>query len=110
MVLEGERLADLEERLLEEWTGVVISDFALPDASWRKVLSVIRSGCELIVTSRFADDRMWAELLDAGAFDLLCDPPDPAETLRIAAAAWRRVAGRTSVPRGARWRLRALAS
>ena len=111
-VLEGERLIDLKEKLLLKWTGVVISDFTLPDASWRTILSTMRSGCELIVISPFANDKMWTELLDAGAFDLLSDPPEPAEILRVAAAASRQVAARSraDMERGAGWRVRALAS
>ncbi len=66
-VYEGEYLADLDDRVYLGWRGVVISDFALPDTSWRKILSSMRRGCELIVTSRFADDRMWSELLESGA-------------------------------------------
>ena len=34
---------------------------------------ISRAPC-LIVTSRLADDRQWAELLNAGAFDLLAKP------------------------------------
>lgn len=88
-VYEGEYLADLVDQVYRGWKGVVISDFALPDASWRKILSSIRSGCELIVTSHIADDRMWSELLDAGAFDLFAYPLDTVEMLRVVGAAWR---------------------
>lgn len=96
-VYEGEYLADLVDQVYRGWKGVVISDFALPDASWRKILSSMRSGCELIVTSHLADDRMWSELLDAGAFDLFAYPLDTVEMLRVAGAAWRQAISSVSL-------------
>jgi DNA-binding response OmpR family regulator len=42
-----------------------------------------------IVTSRLADERLWAEALNFGAFDVLAKPFDRAEALRVIGAAWR---------------------
>ncbi len=42
----------------------------------------------LIVTSRLADDRQWAELLNAGAFDLLAKPFEKSNVIRIVQSAW----------------------
>jgi DNA-binding response OmpR family regulator len=43
-----------------------------------------------IVTSRLANDRLWAEALNLGAYDVLARPFDATEVLRTAGMAWRR--------------------
>ena len=43
----------------------------------------------LIVTSRLADERLWAEVLNLGAFDLLSKPFDFDEATRIIPVAIR---------------------
>ena len=43
-----------------------------------------------IVTSRLANDRLWAEALNLGAYDVLARPFDAAEVLRSVGMAWRR--------------------
>ena len=40
------------------------------------------------MTSRLADDRQWAELLNAGAFDLLAKPFEKSNVIRIVQSAW----------------------
>lgn len=42
----------------------------------------------MIVTSRAADDRLWAEALNLGAYDVLAKPFDQAEVVRIVSLAW----------------------
>jgi len=51
----------------------------------------------LIVTSRLADDRFWAEALNLGAWDVLAKPFDRTEVLRTVRAAWQHWHHRTSV-------------
>jgi len=43
-----------------------------------------------IVTSRVANDRLWAEALNLGAYDVLARPFDAAEVLRTVSMAWQR--------------------
>ena len=43
---------------------------------------------EVIVTSRLADDRLWAEALNLGAYDVLTKPFDRHEVLRSVSFAW----------------------
>jgi len=61
-----------------------------PDA-WREILQATKDlgapPC-VIVTSRMADDRQWAELLNAGAFDLLAKPFEKSNVIRILQSAW----------------------
>jgi DNA-binding response OmpR family regulator len=43
----------------------------------------------LIVTSRLADERLWAEALNLGAYDVLAKPFDTAEVVRVVSLAWQ---------------------
>jgi DNA-binding response OmpR family regulator len=44
----------------------------------------------LIVTSRLADDRLWTEALNLGAYDVIAKPFDRKEVDRILNLAWAR--------------------
>ena len=52
----------------------------------------------LIVTSRLADDRLWSEALNLGAYDVLGKPFDRAEVIRTLSLAWLRWADRGAPP------------
>jgi hypothetical protein len=69
---------------------VLCDDDAYPQA-WREILRA----CQLlpappcvIVTSRLAGDRLWMDLLNEGAFDLLSMPFNPPDVIRIIHSAW----------------------
>ena len=71
---------------------VVICEHQLPDGDWKVLqaelldLSVPPS---LIICSRLADERLWVEVLNLGAFDLLLSAPFvPDEVLRVTESAW----------------------
>src|SRR5215469_1370837 len=60
---------------------------------WREALDEFRSlphPPALIVTSRIADDRLWSEALNLGAYDVLAKPYRPDEVLRALDLAWLR--------------------
>jgi DNA-binding response OmpR family regulator len=42
----------------------------------------------LIVTSRLADEQLWAEALNLGAYDVLAKPFDTEEVIRVLSLAW----------------------
>jgi DNA-binding NtrC family response regulator len=69
----------------------VICRDRLPDGDWKSLLAEFNSLAdrpELIVVSRLADERLWAEVLNLGAFDLLlAEPFEAEEVLRVAASA-----------------------
>jgi DNA-binding response OmpR family regulator len=73
---------------------VVISGARLPDGhSWNDLLNEMRTmECPppLIVTDRLADERLWAEVLNLGAYDLLTIPFDAKEVLHAVSTACRR--------------------
>ena len=59
---------------------------------WQEMLeriSALPDPPYLIVTSRLADDRLWAEALNLGAWDVLSKPFDHGEVKRIVNSAWR---------------------
>jgi DNA-binding NtrC family response regulator len=73
-------------------TPVVITDRDLTDGSWRDVLSAIGSSghfSSLIVACRHADEKLWADVLHMGGFDVLATPFDPTEVSRTVGAALR---------------------
>ena len=43
---------------------------------------------KLIVSSRLADHRLWAEVLNLGGFDVLMTPFETEEVLRVTSSAW----------------------
>jgi len=86
---------------------VVICQHSLPDGDWKLLLAGldrIDVRPSLIVSSRLADDRLWAEVLNLGAFDLLLGAPfEPEEVLRVTESAWcaqNSAARRRAVRRG----------
>jgi DNA-binding response OmpR family regulator len=85
---------------------VVICEHSLPDGDWKLLLADLDKVAlrpNLIVSSRLADERLWAEVLNLGAFDLLLGAPfEPEEVLRVtesAWSAWNRAARPRAVPR-----------
>jgi DNA-binding response OmpR family regulator len=80
-------------KLLDEVApGVVIASSALPDGSWKDVLrelSHIHQPPPLIVASRLADERLWAEVLNLGGYDVLSTPFQREEVIRAVSLAWR---------------------
>jgi hypothetical protein len=103
---------------------VVICAHSLPDGDWKLLLAEFDTMAvrpSLIVSSRLADDRLWAEVLHLGAFDLLLGAPfEPEEVLRVTESAWLawnraprptpNTAARSALPRIGPERARSLAA
>ena len=72
--------------LRESPIPVVICDCDIFSDSWAQILdqvSVIPDAPLFIVSSRLADERLWAEALNLGAWDVLAKPFDADEVIRI---------------------------
>jgi DNA-binding response OmpR family regulator len=72
--------------------GVVISERELPEGGWREMLDDLLDRAEppaFIVTSRLADEMLWAEVLNMGGYDVLAEPLDSEEVTRVISAAAR---------------------
>jgi len=73
----------------------------LKNGSWIDVLEHANSLSHppsLIVTSRLADDRLWAEALNLGAWDVLAKPFDRTEVIRSVRAGWQHRRDRMQIP------------
>lgn len=71
--------------------SVVVCEDSLPDGDWKSVLRFLgtaHGAPPLIVTARNADDRLWAEVLNLGGYDLLPRPLDYKEVVRAVGVAW----------------------
>ncbi|MGA2723987.1 MAG: response regulator [Bryobacteraceae bacterium] len=83
---------------------VVVCESDLQPGTWKEVLEELNTLPDppfLIVTSRLADERLWAEALNLGAYDVLAKPFDGREVTRIVSMAWLRWKNRRGNPRGA---------
>src|ERR1017187_717344 len=73
--------------------SVLLCEQKLLPGTWRDLLEHLHAmphAPSLIVTSRLADDRLWAEALNLGAWDVLAKPFSHIEVIRSVHAAWRR--------------------
>ncbi len=72
--------------LRENAIPIVICESETTSGTWRKLLealSLLLDPPLLIVTSRLADERLWAEALNLGAYDVLAKPYELAEVVRV---------------------------
>ena len=79
-------LASTFSALREMSVPIVLCDCDLMPRAWQAVLehlSVLPDPPLIIVTSRLADERLWAEVLNLGAYDVLVKPFDATEVIRI---------------------------
>jgi DNA-binding response OmpR family regulator len=83
---------------------IVVCESELRPGTWKEVLEELRTLPDppfLIVTSRLADERLWAEALNLGAYDVLAKPFDGMEVARIVSLAWLRWKDQHGIPGGA---------
>jgi DNA-binding NtrC family response regulator len=93
-LLERARLQTLEAYCCREAAAtiaardldVILCEANLPDGNWKQLLEGFSSTAnppDLIVTSRVADEHLWAEVLNLGGYDVLAKPFDPEEVCRV---------------------------
>jgi len=95
-------LSESRESLKSSQLGVVITDAYLSDCGWKAVLETadrMEGQPSVIVSSRLADDRLWAEVLNLGGFDVLVMPFEQGEVLRCVVLAWHAWQDRSKVKR-----------
>jgi DNA-binding NtrC family response regulator len=79
-------LLDARAQIDQQTFRVVLCADDLPDCNLRmavRVLAAATGGIPVIVLSHLADWDAYIRALDAGAFDYIVCPPDPAEAERI---------------------------
>jgi DNA-binding NtrC family response regulator len=80
--------------------SVVLVEADLPTGNWKRLLdrvSDLQRSPEVIVFSRLADVRLWAEVLTLGGYDLLQVPFEAEEVLRTISMAHGAYARKLSV-------------
>jgi DNA-binding response OmpR family regulator len=71
--------------------SIVMCEHDLSSGSWKELLDFAQGMAApppVIVTSRVADERMWAEVLNLGGHDVLARPFNNEEVIRTVTAAW----------------------
>jgi DNA-binding NtrC family response regulator len=93
------------ERLCLNSPLVVFSEPDLPDGTWKDVLQVTarfdNPRPSLVVTSAFADERLWSEVFHLGGYDVLTKPLVHAEVRRVLESIWTGRPHRSPRARGA---------
>ncbi len=86
--------------------AVLICNKSLPDGEWSDLMRELDSISVrpiFIVSAPVADDRLWAEVLNLGGYDLLwAGPFEAEEVIRVTESgwiSWNRARGRSVVPR-----------
>ena len=84
-------LASAQAIMSRREIGVVICERDLSPGTWVDMLEegeLLPNAPSLIVASRVADDRLWAEALNLGAYDVLAKPFERMELVRSVSLAW----------------------
>ena len=71
--------------------SIVMCEHDLSPGSWKELLDFVQrlpAPPPVIVTSRMADERMWAEVLNLGGYDVLARPFRSEEVIRTVTSAW----------------------
>lgn len=85
-------LESVAEVLEKQEIPIVISDDSVSPGTWQMIvqrISLVPDPPLLIVTSRWADEHLWAEALNLGAWDVLAKPFSTEEVIRVVNSAWR---------------------
>ena len=86
VVTSADGLQDAQRLLSGLTYDLVLVDAELSDGSWLDLLEFIldtKKACEMIVCSRLGDGRLWAEVFQRGAYDLIAEPYEQQQVLRI---------------------------
>ena len=88
----AETISSTAEHLATQDYPVILCDEFLPDGDWKDVYALAQTmtiPAHVIVLSRAADDRFWADVLNTGGYDVLAKPLRAEEVLHAIGAAWR---------------------
>ena len=91
MLFQAHDLVTAVSLLRQHRIAVVLCERDLASGTWIDLLEHINdlpNVPSLIVTSRLADDRLWSEALNLGAWDVLAKPFDRREVVRSVKLAW----------------------
>jgi DNA-binding response OmpR family regulator len=103
MMFQARDLASALALLRQYEISVVICERDLLPETWIDVLEHLKSlpkAPSLIVASKLAGERLWAEALNLGAWDVLVKPFDRIELIRSVKSAWDHWNKQTHAPVG----------
>jgi DNA-binding NtrC family response regulator len=86
VVDHAETLQQARAMLQQDDYCVILTEADFPDGNWLDALHLARQSpqeLEVIVTDPLADARLWAEVLNLGAYDMLAQPFYEPEVRRI---------------------------
>jgi DNA-binding NtrC family response regulator len=92
MLFKARDLVSTLAVLKRQAISVLLCDRDLLPGKWIDVMEHVNAmpnAPSLIVTSRLADDRLWAEALNLGAWDVLAKPFHVTEVIRSIRSAWQ---------------------
>lgn len=90
--VQGARNLEEASSLLRQEPSLVLCEKDLPDGSWKDVFHQARrleTPPPIVVVSRQADERFWAEVLNLGCYDVLLKPFEYSEVRRVMGMALR---------------------
>ena len=85
-------VAEAARHLASNHFHVVLSERRLADGDWKRILDLtsrMTEPAQVIVLYRDGDERLWAEVLNLGAWDVLIKPFHPKEVYRTIHSAWQ---------------------
>ena len=90
--VQGARTLEEASSMLRQEPSLVLCEKDLPDGSWKDVFHEARcleNPPPIVVVSRQADERFWAEVLNLGCYDVLLKPFEYSEVRRVMGMALR---------------------
>ncbi len=85
-IYHATRLQEAEALLAGKHSRILLTNAAFPGGDWKDALSAaahLSRPAALVVASAAADDRLWIEVLERGAYDLILKPFRASELCRI---------------------------
>ncbi len=91
-IQEASSYREATKALCAERFPVIVCEQRLMDGSWKDILGqvcMLHNAPRLLVTAADPDDRLWAEVLNMGGFDVLLKPLRASEVTRVIDFAYR---------------------
>jgi DNA-binding NtrC family response regulator len=92
VLFKADRITAALDLLRQEEISVVVCERNVTPGTWVDLLEKIKDLLHppsMIVTSRLADEHLWVEALNLGAWDVLAKPFERTEVLRSVKGAWQ---------------------
>jgi DNA-binding NtrC family response regulator len=91
-ILHAQTFTEAMRAIPREQPSVIVCERTLMDGNWKDLYRQterIEPAPLLVVMAQDADQNLWAEVLNLGAYDVLAKPLDKGEVVRVVSMAWR---------------------